>query len=464
MSPQRPQSGSFLNLTTQEAADIGIKLRESCDSCLTAKVKCEKGRPYCQRCLTNGNDCQYSPSARAGRKQRNSGISKPPQRKRPSSIEIPSTVSGLSGPISSPWTPQLFQQRQDRSTIDIANNTTGNQRNPFMSHTPPLSTDDQKADALGADNKDGIAHIGKDSEFSHQYPSPPFNDPFADLPPHCNEPYSASSVATFPDLASTVPSPSIAMHQTIDPDTWTADDSAYDMPLLFGSGPLDIMSHEPTMSVQSSFGQNLLEKSSFDEMVQGNGGLENISHQTDGCTSGSQECDDCFATCLSALHALHAHSWKTPAAAFGLLPFDVILTINRTAVKGCQAMMHCTSCSSKNSGPVSTMLLGTVFGKVVSLYRAAVNNRQKPSNDAQLAFGSYTVLDEDRYCLETEILLFELNRVQRTLGQFHVKCRESDADKDSVGVYEPQAKYLAQELQVIVDFLQDQKTKRLHNH
>jgi Fungal Zn(2)-Cys(6) binuclear cluster domain/Aflatoxin regulatory protein len=43
------------------------KLRESCDFCFFAKVKCTKTRPICSRCLTFGSDCKYSPSSRAGR-------------------------------------------------------------------------------------------------------------------------------------------------------------------------------------------------------------------------------------------------------------------------------------------------------------------------------------------------------------------------------------------------------------
>jgi hypothetical protein len=43
------------------------RLRESCDCCFFAKVKCSKARPICSRCLTFGSDCKYSPSSRAGR-------------------------------------------------------------------------------------------------------------------------------------------------------------------------------------------------------------------------------------------------------------------------------------------------------------------------------------------------------------------------------------------------------------
>ena len=43
------------------------KLRASCDGCYLTKIKCNKARPMCSRCLTYGIDCVYSPSSRSGR-------------------------------------------------------------------------------------------------------------------------------------------------------------------------------------------------------------------------------------------------------------------------------------------------------------------------------------------------------------------------------------------------------------
>ena len=43
------------------------KLRASCDGCYLTKIRCDKARPMCSRCLTYGIDCVYSPSSRSGR-------------------------------------------------------------------------------------------------------------------------------------------------------------------------------------------------------------------------------------------------------------------------------------------------------------------------------------------------------------------------------------------------------------
>jgi hypothetical protein len=47
------------------------KLRASCDGCYQSKIKCNKDRPMCSRCLTYGIDCVYSPSSRSGRGKKN---------------------------------------------------------------------------------------------------------------------------------------------------------------------------------------------------------------------------------------------------------------------------------------------------------------------------------------------------------------------------------------------------------
>lgn len=43
------------------------KFRSSCDACSASKVKCDQGRPQCQRCINLGLRCNYSPSRRMGK-------------------------------------------------------------------------------------------------------------------------------------------------------------------------------------------------------------------------------------------------------------------------------------------------------------------------------------------------------------------------------------------------------------
>ena len=104
------------------------KLRESCDSCLVAKVKCSKTRPVCTRCLANGAACGYSPSSRAGRKNRNAAVS---ESSKPSSrFEKASAADEGPSPTSSsflhPLHPMLDSRDGpvDHSTNGVFHNST----------------------------------------------------------------------------------------------------------------------------------------------------------------------------------------------------------------------------------------------------------------------------------------------------------------------------------------------------
>jgi hypothetical protein len=70
-----PSSQSPPNVPTSQRIPTNShqpRLRQACDGCTVAKVKCDKGRPACQRCLDNEELCQYSPSRRHGKRARRS--------------------------------------------------------------------------------------------------------------------------------------------------------------------------------------------------------------------------------------------------------------------------------------------------------------------------------------------------------------------------------------------------------
>lgn len=113
------------------------------------------------------------------------------------------------------------------------------------------------------------------------------------------------------------------------------------------------------------------------------------------------------------------------------------------------------------------MMLATIFGKVMSLYRAACFLRFGPSTNsmqgtAQLAFGAYTVTGENRQLLEIEILLLELRKVESILQVYSDKFRNLQAEKDDeTNVYNALTSYLHKNLHYIVDFLQMRKSGAL---
>ena len=115
------------------------------------------------------------------------------------------------------------------------------------------------------------------------------------------------------------------------------------------------------------------------------------------------------------------------------------------------------------------MMLATIFGKVMSLYRAACFLRFGPSSttttasssasSAQLAFGAYTVTGENRQLLEIEILLLELRKVESILAVYADRFRNPDpARDDDAPVYHALTAYLDKNLHYIVEFLQLRKS------
>ncbi|EMF17167.1 uncharacterized protein SEPMUDRAFT_34261, partial [Sphaerulina musiva SO2202] len=41
-----------------------VKLRDSCEICASAKVRCSKEKPSCSRCINRGLKCEYGLSRR----------------------------------------------------------------------------------------------------------------------------------------------------------------------------------------------------------------------------------------------------------------------------------------------------------------------------------------------------------------------------------------------------------------
>ncbi|KAI8716719.1 hypothetical protein NCS52_00966200 [Fusarium sp. LHS14.1] len=65
------------------------KFRSSCDACGQAKIKCDRVRPACSRCIAQGLDCVYGVSRKAGKPPRRRLASPPQIRSSPVMPEIP---------------------------------------------------------------------------------------------------------------------------------------------------------------------------------------------------------------------------------------------------------------------------------------------------------------------------------------------------------------------------------------
>ena len=455
-----------------------VKLRESCDSCLIAKVKCSKARPLCGRCLANGAPCAYSPSSRSGKRNRNSaGVTKPinttaAQNNRNKTVESPR--SAALPPSASYLTRLMYPllDDADRSLLDPNTGPLGGATSPLLQVNPGLS----------GPMIDTNASSGEDVFDSSDFlPTPPFHQgDFMDFMQISQQP-NPFHFSTAPAS----PRPSPPDHLPSSPP-WTTKENPYLRHHAFQS-PLDMMPLNHAASSSTTPRHPPPQPSTAQPLPTNNHPPPPPSHPPttrNGDRAGPQTCD-CFAACLSVLQSLHNHSaLLSSTSPHGIPPFDIVLTINRDAMETCSTMLSCAHCVSKSGRSISTMMLATIFGKVMSLYRAACFLRFAPSGSnpsssssnnsssssssssttgmmhatAQLAFGAYTVTGENRQLLELEILLLELRKVESILGAYAERFRNQQKERDDeTGVYDALTAYLDKNLHYIVDFLHMRK-------
>ena len=423
-----PTASSTATSSSTSSPPKHTKLRESCDSCLIAKVKCSKTRPLCARCLANGAPCGYSPSSRAGRKNRNAGLRKAAANSTTPKDTTEHPQSAL--PNSGSYLP-LFMYPMLEHSVDHNPNIWGGS-------SPVMQEEQRGSQSMG---EKGIATTkeGDPYDTSDFLPTPPLNGDFMDsfMPLSTHNGFSA--------FATAAPSLDGNADQAPASPAWTVNSNQYSLLPTFQS-PLDMM---PMGHVHSSHPAT---RPALPSQQENNPGLAQ--------TGSGSDCD-CFASCLHALQSLHNHSWMSSSTHQGGPPFDIVLKINREAIDGCSALLGCTKCVSKIGSSITTMLLATIFGKVMSLYRATCMFRFGSSTgvqaSAQLAFGAYTVTGEDRQLLEIEILLLELRKVENVLTLYQERFHNAQAEQDESSVYTALTSYLDKNLRYIVDFLQVRK-------
>jgi len=428
-----------------DTATKPVKLRESCDSCLIAKVKCSKTRPLCGRCLANGAPCAYSPSSRSGKRNRHTnGVTKSINTSSPhTSRHTKGSDSPRSNaPPSASYLTRLMYpllDEPDRSLLDPNSGPLGGTALPLLQETAfvPASLLEQGGSSSADDG------VFDSSDF---LPTPPFQqDDFMDFMQTSgpNPFFSAAPLSPAPTMDKSSISPS-----------WTMKDNPYPSRPSFQS-PLDMI---PTGRASSS---QTTPRPSAPPAPQASQD-QNGNNQKLTSVTQSQPCD-CFAACLHVLQSLHNHSALLSSTQQGGPPFDIVLAINREAMESCSTMLECSKCVSKSGRSISTMMLATIFGKVMSLYRAACFLRFGPTNSmhatAQLAFGAYTVTGENRQLLEIEILLLELKKVESILAIYTERFRDSQGEKDDeTNVYNALTSYLDKNLHYIIDYLRMRKS------
>lgn len=435
------QSGS------QQPLARPVKLRESCDSCLLAKVKCSKARPLCSRCLSNGAPCDYSPSSRAGKRNRNNTSGAKARTVGNSSHALPAPSSPL--PPNTSYLTRLMYPLLDEEDRSLLNPNNGpivdGVASPLLQHNTGIKVP-------LADGGIGTMHETDGSDPPDLLPTPPFS--------HTDfmesfMPMSAANGNPFAELTSRPTTPTMNMDQVGSNPLWTNKDNSYNMHAPNFQGSLDMMPTTTSNNVDTASRPHSHLAPSVPSHVPSSTNL--LRNSADRC----QTCD-CFAACLLVLQSLHNHSSLLSGGQRGGPPFDIVLTINREAIESCSTMLECTNCLSRSGRSISTMMLATIFGKVMSLYRAACflrfGSSESSQSSAQLAFGAYTVTGENRKLLEIEILLLELRKVEQILEVYSERFRNAQTEKgDESDVYSSLTSYLERNLQYIVEFLKARK-------
>jgi hypothetical protein len=116
-----------------------------------------------------------------------------------------------------------------------------------------------------------------------------------------------------------------------------------------------------------------------------------------------------------------------------------VLSLNRKAVEGCASMLACSRCMSRSGTHTAAMLLGTVIGRITTLYRNASQSHfggsasTTPSpggNVVGISVGAYQVNGEDGRWLELEILARELRRLEEVYARFREVCADLSEDQE----------------------------------
>lgn len=379
------------------------KLRASCDTCFLAKVKCSKARPICSRCLACGADCKYSPSSRAGKPKSDGSHrrqSKELSRQEESAIRYPTPSMSIDVEHST-----SYGLETDWSSILGSPDASMHHRHSISSTTIPVLGDEGGSDPESGANQDLF-----DPVFS--WTSSPRTDmasPYVDNNQHHHQHQHHQRSKSLVDP--TTVQPSLV--------SW------YEQPDYSTSAPGPVSGHNVYIS--------------------------NSAPKSATC--------NCFNTCLSALQALHNSDAITATS-----PFDVILTVNQRAVETCSTMLNCPICTSKSGSSLRTMLLGTILGRIISIYQDASKNyfALTSSQGGQiqqlpLTFGTYRVANEDVRWLQMEIILRDLKKLKELFAKFQETSMMSDSEEDA-GMHGAVSNYLCQSLDLTFESLRKQRS------
>lgn len=395
------------------------KLRESCDACHVAKVKCIKQKSAdCARCFSFGISCAYSPSARTGKPR-----GAKDRRNRMGSVDNSNFSRGRRS-LTCAETPAV-QATLHANEVPQAN-APRHHFAPTYEDNDPLSLD------WGPGVTNAICQFLAEERQLNLFP-PSLSTSTDSSPNSC--PFAQ------PDFAQLAAAAAAAAQQPYFPVDRNLRGSTI----------------SPTGSHFSESMKQLDEPDMMNRM---------------STSPPDRETCDCFTANLKSLETLRRYS--DPYSSQNTTPFDVALFISKQAITHCTEMLNCMYCTRTTNGDSNStpmLIFAGLMNDILNSYSAACTAHfdlettgsspdSLSSSSSQLTLGTYLVDGEDGRHLKLEILMIELRKVERLWMQFKdisAQVRVGDGRKS---LLEALVCYLGQTLRDTVDRLE---ARRGHN-
>lgn len=346
------------------------RLRASCDGCFLAKIKCSKERPICQRCLTCGTDCKYSPSSRAGKprsegSRRNHNLDMRSQ-SHPAWISDDSTslfTHGTHLPMSSP--PNEHRIFDTSSSWPVpCEASQGSMGYPILPSAISI-------EAL--ERQSNISNGGQQYDVAFE--------------------------------------PSVVWFETTPPDTidessmevrYTASAMTAPTKVLPSSNIAPWFRGFTRLSTSPTIDYSIATPQSSES-----GNETSVKHPLNTC--------NCLTTCLQAVQALHSPITSYRNATYT----ETIISMNQKAVQACAMMLDCKSCASSSvlashdHRPFS--LLAIIIEKVMALYRTISCGPDEAHEDLPSCRESNTRSEDELVSRHIDVVKKEIRIIEELL-------------------------------------------------
>ena len=378
--------------STQQRKKTKPKLKDSCNECAAAKLRCSKDKPTCARCEDRDLVCCYGPSSRAGRKSASSVASAERQ-----------AINARAGGQATEAPQSALPECQERvEPLNI----------PYQQQ-PAFSWDSFKIPDYGMHGAGPSlsSHPSLGDEF-HLDPTSPKFDMASIMPGIQGFPSQGNSLNTFND--------------------WSTPDLMFSP--LFSGMPSPPSSHctqpTPPSSTATPPLPPLVSTSS----------CESVTESISSCTTGDSHCMNTACSILASLHNESHHGSPTTEndyTGFDYSSFlnltDDSITTARVALDKASMMLQCP-CSAENEH--LTFLLSMITSKTMAVFAQAAYDSAKSGHLDASVFGSKSNLpmsstagnmsldSSNSSRAKAQLLLGELHQVVRVIDTLSTRFQD----------------------------------------